>query len=85
VAPFVSVMCPSPALEADRLDWLLSRFVAVRCTPSTDPPGPSLPFDLKLPSDAIKIVFRKLLWQGGGTSLYCSAESIWNHTDDAQS
>jgi hypothetical protein len=30
----------------DLLDWLLSWFAVVRCTPSTDPP-PSLPFDLK--------------------------------------
>ena len=44
----MSVMCPEPALEVDPLDWLLGRFAAVRCTPSTDPP-PSLLFDLKPP------------------------------------
>ena len=40
VARFVSVMYPSPALEVDLLDWLLSQFAAVRCTASTDPPPP---------------------------------------------
>ena len=73
---FGSTSLPWLQVEADPLDWLLSRSAAVRCTSSTDPPPCRLTCNRPQPTK-LRRIFPPVLLARVVEDKVCRAKVVW--------